>query len=76
MKEKYKVIFKYGDLKTNLFKQITLLGLRRVEYYFDTCIWRDHYEARSSLIGKPLGEYASKLFAKVIKDKILYSFLI
>jgi predicted nucleic acid-binding protein len=48
------------------------------KYYFDTCIWRDHYEARSSLIGRPLGEYASKLFAKLIKKKeiILYYELI
>lgn len=48
------------------------------KYYFDTCIWRDHYEARLSLSGKPLGEYASKLFAKIIKDKdiLLFSDLI
>jgi len=39
------------------------------KYYFDTCIWRDHYENRYGLSGKPLGEYATKLFAKVIKDK-------
>lgn len=39
------------------------------KYYFDTCIWRDHYEARFSLTGKPMGDYASRLFAKVIKDK-------
>lgn len=39
------------------------------KYYFDTCIWRDHYEARFSLSGKPMGDYASRLFAKVIKDK-------
>ena len=37
--------------------------------YFDTCIWRDHYENRYGLSGKPLGEYATKLFVKVMRDK-------
>jgi predicted nucleic acid-binding protein len=39
------------------------------KYYFDTCIWRDHYENRYSLGGKPLGEYASKLFMRIIRNK-------
>ena len=44
-------------------------------YYLDTCIWRDHYEARYSFGGKPLGDYASAFFAKAIqhKDIILFS---
>lgn len=45
------------------------------KYYLDTCIWRDFYEDRVSRTGKPLGEYAAKLFYKIIqrKDTILYS---
>ncbi len=44
-------------------------------YYFDTCIWRDFYEDRFSNIGRPLGEYAYKLFGLLIKNKhtLLYS---
>jgi len=44
-------------------------------YYFDTCIWRDHYEDRFSFSGKPLGDYATKLFMRVMKRKdiLLYS---
>lgn len=46
-----------------------------VRYYFDTCIWRDFYESRIGLRGKPLGKYAADLFIKVIrnKDALLYS---
>lgn len=49
-----------------------------VIYYFDTCIWRDFYEARTGLNGKPLGKYASELFFKIIKNKdiLLYSDLV
>ncbi|MBI2136713.1 PIN domain-containing protein [Candidatus Woesearchaeota archaeon] len=45
------------------------------KYLLDTCIWRDFYENRFSRSGNPLGEYASKLFIKIIKDHdtILYS---
>jgi len=44
-------------------------------YYFDTCIWRDHYENRHGPQGRPLGDYASKLFLKIMKNKdtILFS---
>ncbi|MBU2589492.1 MAG: PIN domain-containing protein [Nanoarchaeota archaeon] len=44
-------------------------------YLIDTCIWRDFYENRFSKSGKPLGEYASKLFLKILKNKnnILFS---
>ena len=47
-------------------------------YYFDTCIWRDFYESRTGLRGKPLGKYAAELFMKVIarKDLLLFSELI
>ena len=38
-------------------------------YYFDTCIWRDHFENRISLGNRPIGDYATKLFMKVIKDR-------
>ena len=48
--------------------------MKRV-YLLDTCIWRDFYENRFSKIGRPLGEYATKLFMKILKDKdkILFS---
>ena len=48
------------------------------KYYFDTCIWRDFYESRTGLKGKPLGKYAAELFMKVIKrkDTLFYSDLI
>src|SRR3989338_2570093 len=44
-------------------------------YLLDTCIWRDFYENRFSKIGRPLGEYATRLFMKILKDKdkILFS---
>lgn len=44
-------------------------------YLLDTCIWRDFYENRFSKIGRPLGEYATNLFMKILKDKdkILFS---
>lgn len=43
--------------------------------WIDTCIWRDFYEDRFSKIGNHLGEYATKFFMKVLKnkDKILFS---
>jgi hypothetical protein len=40
-------------------------------YYLDTCIWRDFYENRVSLKGRPLGRYAADLFRKIIKNKNL-----
>lgn len=45
------------------------------KYLLDTCIWRDFYEARSSKTGNPLGEYATNLFIKILKnrDNILFS---
>jgi len=45
------------------------------KYYFDTCIWRDHYEDRLGKTGRALGKYATDLFNKIItnKDKILFS---
>lgn len=48
------------------------------KYYLDTCIWRDFYEERISRKGKPLGEYASKFFSIILKNKylLLYSDLI
>ena len=48
--------------------------MKRV-YLLDTCIWRDFYENRFSKIGRPLGEYATRLFMKILKDKdkILFS---
>ncbi|MCK4589561.1 MAG: PIN domain-containing protein [Nanoarchaeota archaeon] len=39
------------------------------KYYIDTCIWRDHYENRFGPQGRPLGNYATKLFTKIMKDK-------
>jgi len=46
-----------------------------MEYYFDTCIWRDFYENRRGYYNKSLGEYANKLMKKIIKnkDQILFS---
>ena len=45
------------------------------KYYFDTCIWRDHYENRFGQGGRPLGAIASRLFLKFMKEKkpILFS---
>jgi predicted nucleic acid-binding protein len=44
-------------------------------YYLDTCIWIDHLEDRLGYEKRPLGEYASKLFMKLIKnkDEIIFS---
>jgi predicted nucleic acid-binding protein len=49
-----------------------------VNYYFDTCIWRDHYENRFGPKGRPLGSYASKLFMQIMinEDIILFSDLL
>src|SRR3989338_2718659 len=45
------------------------------KYWLDTSIWRDFYEDRISKAGNPLGEYAAKLFMKILKrkDRILFS---
>lgn len=45
------------------------------KYYFDTCIWRDHYEDRFGTGGRPLGEIATRAFLKLMKEKkpILFS---
>ncbi|MFH1649963.1 MAG: PIN domain-containing protein [Candidatus Woesearchaeota archaeon] len=45
------------------------------KYYLDTCIWRDFYENRMGLHGKPLGKQANNLFTKVISKRfmLLYS---
>jgi len=40
-----------------------------MKYFLDTCIWRDFYENRFSKRGAHLGEFASKLFKKIIKEK-------
>ena len=44
-------------------------------YILDTCIWRDYYADRLSNDNKPFGEYATKLFIKILKSKeiILFS---
>lgn len=38
-------------------------------YYVDTCVWRDHFEERQGLDGRPLGENATIFFTKVIHEK-------
>ena len=45
------------------------------EHLLDTCIWRDFYENRFGLSGRPIGEYAANLFMRIIrnKDVILFS---
>lgn len=45
------------------------------KYWFDTCLWRDFYEDRTSKSGNPLGKYAADLFMKILqnKDNILFS---
>lgn len=43
-------------------------------YYLDTCIWRDFFEDRFGLEGKPLGRYASCLFIKIMKENIIVLF--
>ncbi|MBT5021862.1 PIN domain-containing protein [Candidatus Woesearchaeota archaeon] len=45
-----------------------------VNFYFDTCIWRDYYENRIDKF-KPLGEFALLLINKIFEDGdfILYS---
>lgn len=45
------------------------------KYLLDTCVWRDFYENRFSKFGKPLGQYATDLFIKILKnkDKIIFS---
>ena len=53
---------------------INLLVEMVCKYYFDTCIWRDHYENRYAFSGKPLGEYATKLFMHIIKNKDILLF--
>ncbi len=45
-----------------------------MRYYFDSCIWRDHYENRFGFKGRPLGNYASKLFMKIMKNKDILLF--
>lgn len=45
------------------------------KYLLDTCIWRDFYENRFSKTGRPLGQYATNLFIKILKnkDQIIFS---
>ncbi len=43
-------------------------------YLLDTCIWRDFYEGRFSKKGKPLGEYATKLFMRILKSGAIIIF--
>ncbi|MFH0869628.1 MAG: PIN domain-containing protein [archaeon] len=45
------------------------------KYIVDACIWRDFYEDRISLVGRPLGSYAYEFFVKILKKKnvILFS---
>ncbi len=45
-----------------------------MKYYLDTCIWRDHYENRIGFNGRPLGDYATKLFSKIMKNKDIVLF--
>ena len=44
-------------------------------YLIDTCIWMDFYNNRKGIFGKPIGDYATRLFMKILnrKDKILFS---
>ncbi|MFA6888400.1 MAG: hypothetical protein WC254_02790 [Candidatus Woesearchaeota archaeon] len=48
-----------------------------MNYYFDTCIWRDYYENRNDNF-RPLGEWALALINKIQKEKnkILYSSIV
>jgi hypothetical protein len=39
-------------------------------YYLDTCVWIDYIENRRGLRGKPLGEIASRLFLKMMREHI------
>jgi predicted nucleic acid-binding protein len=45
------------------------------KYYLDTCVWRDFSENRISFQGERFGDYADKLFNKIMKekDKVIYS---
>ncbi len=45
------------------------------KYLLDTCIWMDFFENRISLVGNPIGQYATALINKIIKskNKILFS---
>jgi len=45
------------------------------KYIIDTCVWRDFYENRTSSGGKPLGDYASEMFVRIIRKnrRILFS---
>lgn len=67
----------FYKLAANRYKALFVCKQMAV-YYFDTCIWRDHYEARYGFGGRPIGSDASKFFIKIIKDKdtLLYSDLI
>ena len=40
-----------------------------MNYFIDTCVWRDFYENRKSLSGKPLGSYAASCFTTLFKKK-------
>ena len=48
------------------------------KYYLDTCIWRDFYEDRKGIRGRPLGKHAARLFIYLIRHKkiLVYSDLI
>jgi predicted nucleic acid-binding protein len=48
-----------------------------MNYYFDTCIWRDYYENRNDNY-RPLGEWALALIKKIQKEEgiIFYSELV
>ena len=46
----------------------------KCKYLLDTCIWRDHYQNRFGPKGRPLGDYASKLIMKIMKNKDLLLF--
>jgi predicted nucleic acid-binding protein len=45
-----------------------------MKYLIDTCIWRDFYEDRFSRTGRPLGEYAMKLFLRILQDRDIIIF--
>jgi predicted nucleic acid-binding protein len=52
----------------NLLRRKTYAYSAMVNYHLDACIWLDYLEDRFGQGGRPLGNYAGKLFLKIMRD--------
>ena len=65
------VVGYYGILLEEFINLVCVLFFMAERYLLDTCVWRDYLEQRTGPGGRPLGNYAGRLFVKIFRDKVI-----